>query len=108
MARLRSAADQLPGALGVHFVHFAGQVAVEKMVSRRWASITFAGERHALTLRIEGEGAGAAADAFLDGLAEREFGLRGHILADVALSAERRESDALVRLELEALTVEAS
>jgi hypothetical protein len=87
---------------------FSGRPAtVEELSSRGWASITFTGARHELTLRLEGGGADAAADGFLAGLTEREFALRGHILADIALLAdERRDGGELVRLRLEALTVE--
>lgn len=84
---------------------FGAAAEVEERVSRLWASITFSGERHRLTLRIESDG--GALDAFLDGLSEREFELRGHILADIAVVENVRESN-LVRLTLEALTVEES
>jgi hypothetical protein len=101
-----TAGEQLKRALGDHLVHFAGAIAIEAPVSRRWASVTFSGERHRLRVYLGGAGAAAAADAFLDGLDEREFALRGHILADIALVGDEREGDA-VRLTLEALTVEA-
>lgn len=79
---------------------------VEEIRSRSWASATFAGVRHELTMRLEGDGAEACADAFLHGLEEREFDLRGHILADIALVSQTRATG-LVRLSLEALTLEA-
>jgi len=85
----------------------AGPAIVEALVSRSWASITFSGERHRIVLRLAGESAGAAADRFLDGLAEREFALDGHILADIALVSDERHTD-WIRLILEALTVEES
>jgi hypothetical protein len=85
---------------------FDGLARVEALKSRSWASITFSGERHRLVLRIEGAGARAAADRFLDSLAEREFDLEGHILADIAPVADERDANG-VRLSLEALTVEA-
>lgn len=75
--------------------------------SRGWASVTFAGERHRLRLRLEGPAAAAAADAFAAGLDEREFRLRGHVLADIAL-ARRDMHRGAVELSLEALTVEAA
>jgi hypothetical protein len=81
---------------------------VEEIRSRSWASATFAGARHELTFRIEGEGAGAAADAFLATLTAAEFDLRGHILADIALVSEERTDEGLVRISLEGLTVEDS
>lgn len=105
----RLAADELKRALGVHFVHFGGSAEVEEMASQSWASVTFSGERHRLGLRLHGEGAGAAADSFAAGLSERQFALRGHILADIALvSDDRGEDGSWARLTLEALTVESS
>jgi hypothetical protein len=101
-----TAGEQLNRALTMNFLNFAGVTAIEAPVSRRWASVTFSGERHRLRLHLGGAGAAAAADAFLDGLDEREFALRGHILADIALVGDEREDDG-VRLTLEALTVEA-
>jgi hypothetical protein len=104
---MTAAGEELSRALHRHFASFAGALGVEEPVSRSWASITFSGERHRLRLSLGGAGAAAAGDAFLDGLAEREFALRGHILADIALVGDEREGDT-VRLTLEALTVEAS
>lgn len=98
------AGDELKRALRVHFVHLGAAVAIESLASRPWASITFSGERHRLALCLPGPGAAAAADAFLDGLAERDFALSGHVVADIAL-VERYEEDEQVRLILEALTV---
>lgn len=102
-----AAGDELKRALRVNFVKIGAAVAIESLVSRPWASITFSGERHRLALYLPGPGAAAAADAFLDGLGERDFALRGHILADIVL-AERCEEEDQVRLVLEALTVEES
>jgi hypothetical protein len=100
-----TAADALKRALRVYFVKLGAAVAIESLVSRPWASVTFSGDLHRLALCLPGPGAGAAAELFLDGLAERDFALRGHILADIAL-AERCDEDGQVRLILEALTVE--
>lgn len=84
---------------------------VEEISSRSWASGTFVGTRHALAFRLAGEGADAAADAFLADLEEAEFQLRGHILADIALVSRYRTNGAdgpIVRIAVEALTVEDS
>ena len=103
-----TAARELTRALRVNFVDFAGAFAVDELASRPWASVTFSGARHLVSLRLEGAGAGAAADAFLDGLAERVFELNGHILADMTLVSDMRgDHGNRVRLTLEALTVEA-
>jgi hypothetical protein len=73
---------------------------VESLSCRDWASATFSGTRHKLTLLI---GADHVA-AFLDGIEEAEFGLRGHILADIAVAGSEQDGDS-VRVALEALTV---
>lgn len=99
------AGETLARAIRAGLAGFAGALDLERS-SRRWASITFSGERHRLCLHLGGAGAAAAADAFLEGLSEREFDLRGHILADIALVGDDRDGGG-VRLVLEALTVEA-
>jgi hypothetical protein len=98
-----TAGEALRRALGATLVACA---AIERHESRSWASVTFSGERHRLVLVLTGVGAAAEADRFLAGLAEREFALEGHILADIALVADERDGRA-VRLTLEALTLEA-
>jgi hypothetical protein len=71
--------------------------------SRNWASITFTGARHLLEIRLPTR----ALAMFEDGLGEAEFALRGHLLADIAISGRRTEGDATL-LEIEALTIEES
>ena len=68
----------------------------------RWASATFTGARHMLTL------AGTrspALERWIAGLPEAEFALKGHLVADLCVEAVRREG-ADVRIMLEVLTVE--
>lgn len=110
----RDAAGELAAAACTDFAAIANigkiggpdaRIEVEELVSRPWASITFSGARHMLWLRIDGPGAAAAADRFLDGLGEREFPMRGHLLADIVAASDERTADA-VRLRIEALTVE--
>jgi hypothetical protein len=79
---------------------------LEEVRSRSWASVTFAGARHELAFRLEGDGAEAVAARFVAGLDAAEFALPGHVLADIALVDEERRPG-WVRLSLEALTVEA-
>ena len=100
------AGPELKRAIRAWFTTLGAPLTFVALTSRPWASITFSGERHRLTLCLPGPGAEAAADAFLDGLGEREFALRGHILADIEAAAVEHESDGQVRLTLEALTVE--
>ena len=101
-----SAGAELRRALRAWFAGLGAPVTFDAVTSRPWASITFSGERHRLTLCLPGPGAQAAIDSFLDGLGERDFALRGHILADIAAEGITREADGQIRLALEALTVE--
>lgn len=98
---------ELERAICASFGHLPAALEVEERSSRPWASITFVGARHRLRLGLRGPGAAALADAFLCGLPEREFDLRGHLMADIALIEDVR-GDGSVRLTLEALTVEAT
>ena len=103
---LTRAGAELKRALRAYFVSLGAAATFESVTSRPWASITFAGERHRLSLSLPGPGAQAAVDAFLDGLEDRDFGLRGQILADIEATGIRRDADGQIRLSLEALTVE--
>ena len=69
--------------------------------STRWASVTFTGARHRLTVTA----ASQRLDAWLAGLPEAEFRLCGHLVADLAIAAQRRNGDR-IEIDLEALTVE--
>lgn len=68
----------------------------------RWASATFHGARHRIALALL---PCPATEAWLAGLAEAEFDVRGHLVADVDLVAVRRTA-ARVEADLEVLTVE--
>ena len=110
MSRPRpDAGDRLVCALRAASAAMGVETHIEERTCRDWASITFSGSRHRLRLRFEGNKAGAATDALLAQLAEAGPDLRDHILVDLAVIAdERDEGGAWVRLEIEALTVEAS
>ncbi len=68
----------------------------------RWASATFVGARHRLTLSAA---SGPALDAWLAALPEHEFDLSGHLVADLVIDAIRRMGDR-AEIEIEVLTVE--
>ena len=89
----------------LNFLNFSGVVSAELLASRPWASGAFSGARHCLSLLLEGPGAGEAAAAFLAGIADHQFALDGHVVADIHGECEHWEHSA--RLTLEALTVEA-
>lgn len=67
-----------------------------------WASATFVGARHVLGLDAA---ASPLLDAWLATLAEAEFTLRGHLVADVHVASTSRDGGR-VRVSLEALTIE--
>lgn len=53
---------------------------------RAWASITFAGTRHALTYRFEGAEAVAHAERMIALLLEHEFTIPGQLVADAEVT----------------------
>jgi len=71
-----------------------------------WYSLTLAGERHSIGLRVAGPAAELIVAPFLHGIEDAEFVIPGQILADLALARPpERESDGSVTFEMEALTV---
>jgi len=86
---------------------FRGETRVESIEQTDWASVTFSGARHRLRVILDGEGAVGAAADFLDQLPDLDLPLPGHIVADIALVAEKRgDGGGFAALELEALTIE--
>lgn len=75
--------------------------------STDWQSLTFIGEQHRIRLRIPSPGADEILAALVNGLADSEFSIPGHVVADIALVGEpERQEDRSVTLTIEALTVE--
>ena len=75
--------------------------------STDWRSLTFSGERHCIDLRIPGPGAAKIAEALTVDLADAEFVIPGHIVADIAIDGTVVEhADGAASLRIEALTVE--
>ncbi|MFV0625073.1 hypothetical protein ACBY01_13835 [Sphingomonas sp. ac-8] len=80
----------------------AGQaLTIGDTVSVPWASATFSGERHRLTV----SGSGPTFEHWLQSLPEADLPLRGHLVADLALLAVAVDHDS-VRADIEVLTVE--
>lgn len=74
--------------------------------STDWQSLTFTGEQHKIRLRIPAPGASEIASQLVNGLAEADFSIPGHVVADIAMSGEpERQEDGAIVLEIEALTV---
>ena len=74
----------------------------------QWASATFTGMRHAITLSFAGQDAVAHGERLSKMLPEHEFDIDGHIVADLAIVDihRRREGAPLMTLKIDALTVE--
>ena len=70
-----------------------------------WQSLTFTGERHEIGLRLPGPGADDALARLRDGLADAEWNLDGHVVADILIMATRPSSDGSIDVDLEALTL---
>lgn len=102
--RLSDALEALTAQLARH----AGQPPViEHIRSTPWASVTFSGARHRVTLRFDGDGAGDALARMSEHLDYAEFELGDHILADIEL-IECECADGMARAVIEALTVSES
>jgi hypothetical protein len=75
---------------------------IVESASTPWASATFAGWQHHYVLLFSDRD---RISPFLDSLAEKEFDLPGHILADIS-AGEQLEGSETARIIVEALTVE--
>ena len=74
--------------------------------STDWDSLTFAGERHLITLRVPGPGAAGVVSLLAEGLGEAEFDIPGQIVADIGLvRPPTDQADGSMLVEIEALTV---
>jgi hypothetical protein len=102
MSRGPDAATQLERALVAAAAASGCPIAVATSDWTRWASATFTGARHSLTLRA---GASPMLDAWLAGLSEAEFALRGYLVADIHVMRMTR-AEGGVTVAIEALTVE--
>ena len=98
----RSAAPMLERALREAAGHAGCPIAVPTSQAARWASATFIGERHMLTLACSD---GPAFEAWLDALPEADWKLCGQLVVDLCVTARRRVGDQLCA-DVEVLTVE--
>jgi hypothetical protein len=66
-----------------------GQAELLRHAERTWASVTFSGTRHEVTLAFTGAEAVAAGEAFIAALPDHEFAIPRQLVADATvLSAE--------------------
>lgn len=83
----------MAAALTAHII-----LTIAETEERPWASATFNGARHVVTVELDGDA--AAIDRWLAALPEVQWAMRHHIVADIAM-AERSAGGAVI----EALTV---
>lgn len=63
-----------------------GRASIAHHSESSWASITFAGTRHRVTMRFEGPRAIEAGECFIAFLPEHEFSIPGQLVADAAVT----------------------
>ncbi|MBX3563731.1 MAG: hypothetical protein KF730_04045 [Sphingomonas sp.] len=102
MSRGPDAATLLERALKASAAVAGCAVTIAESTVQRWASATFMGTRHTMTLA---RAPSPQFDAWLAALPEAEFALRGHLVADLQVMRVTRD-DGAVSVELEILTVE--
>jgi hypothetical protein len=102
MSRWPDAGVQLERAVMRSAVEAGVLLSVTAASATPWASVTFTGARHRLNLVAARS---SSLDNWLAGLAETEFRLRGHLVADLAIAAAIDAAES-VEVTLEALTVE--
>lgn len=103
---MSSAASGLLRALLERMGDQADRILLSEFHSVDWQSLTFAGERHVLTLRVPGPDADRIVGIFTCGIEDAEFSIPGQIVADIAVAgAPIRALDGSVTLAIEALTV---
>jgi len=74
--------------------------------STDWSSLTFAGERHQISLRVPGPRAAMVTALLVDRLEDAEFAIPGQIVADIAVvRSSAQQPDGSILVEIEALTV---
>jgi len=64
-----------------------GKAEVLRHSERPWASITFSGSRHTITLRFAGRDAAEAGEAYIAALPEHEFAIPGQLVVEAAVVA---------------------
>ena len=102
---LSCAANQLLRALVARTGLDPDRILVGRFRSVDWQSLTFIGERHEISLRLDGPDASLALALLRDGLADADWQLNGHVVADILIVGEKASVDGSVVVELEALTL---
>lgn len=78
-----------------------GKAELLRHSERPWASVTFSGSRHSITLAFTGPEAVEAGEAFIAALPEHEFEIPRQLVADAAVVAAEHVTAPEVRLTVE-------
>jgi len=81
--RPRTPADDLRTAL---LSLAGGQGTITAHAERTWASITFAGTRHTISIKFDGEQAVEAGEAFIAFLPDADLNVPEHLVADAMVA----------------------
>jgi hypothetical protein len=103
---MSAAASGLLRALVARAAVSHDRILLIELESTEWQSLTFVGERHEICLRVLGRESRRVAQRLTQGLADAEFAIPGHIVADVAVVGTLQSaSDGSTVVKLEALTI---
>ena len=80
------------------------RILLSEFRSTDWQSLTFAGERHDIDLRIPGPGR-LPSPMLTAAWPEAEFAIPGQIVADIGVDGASRASRRAISLTIEALTI---
>lgn len=81
------------------------RILLSDCTSVEWQSLTFAGERHSLIVRVIGPLRANLAERLTLGLGDAEFSISGHLVADIASGQVITEDDRSVMVSIDALTI---
>jgi hypothetical protein len=81
------------------------RILLSEVKSTDWQSLTFAGERHRIVLRISGADCAEIAERLCTGLDDAELSSAGAIVADIAVVANVATPDGATELTIDALTI---
>lgn len=97
-----SAGQRLERAL---LVHAGENAAILESREQPWASATFTGQRHRISLRLDGTKAHGRARLLAARLPDLEFALPRLLVADIMVTACHLDQPESAILEIEALTI---
>ena len=82
------------------------RILLSDVYSVDWRSLTFTGERHHLSLRVQGPGSREIVERMCSGLSDAEFSIPGLLVADIGvIGTPTRALDGSTELMIEALTI---